>query len=665
MIACSAMAWRSLGRAWGNGPTGRLVAFGAGVALFGCSLEAVKSESTRVEPAALTTSAEPLDIRSASGAASVATAPNVGDSESPGVVVHPHDVALANFDYATLRGLEAAGFGFAQMALGESGEVSSTREFLTTNNRSLMSNLGYASIAAALASDLDEFARADRAAGVGMKFAHRTFDKRWLESEAFHYELVAVVHRVDRRVFAPETCGELRLIYRLAYHSQVKGKTAASRVPMTVNVVRWVNDPGCHRWLPAMARVAESSASDAAASWTAMGAPLSPELFAITSTKSVEVNLQSVRWPSTVRPNMAGHAEYLLRVFHRESTHGPFVAAPLENTPDVARLSRDAGLRARLIEWLRAPERQAAIALGTVMIPNEYLSTRATSLAPHGMARQGNRPFTVALGASWGEDPHALSTLRRLDGLSCPGCHQSRSVAGFHVLGNEAPGKQWDKLAVPHSPHVSDEMQRRRAYMEVLLRGGQPKEYRPPAEHPDRAGGWGSRCGLSSSPLEGSAGWTCQEGLTCRAVDDPDVGECLPNVPGVGDACETGVTSWGSGHRDSTRLSAAVSCGAGNSCERNAVGFPGGMCSAGCEGLPSAHGVCGGIAVLDSFNACVARGEIFETCLATTTRPGALRRCSHDEPCRDDYVCASTEDGQGACLPPYFLFQLRVDGHVY
>ncbi|WP_437943724.1 hypothetical protein WMF27_00680 [Sorangium sp. So ce281] len=26
--------------------------------------------------------------------------------------------------------------------------------------------------------------------------------------------------------------------------------------------------------------------------------------------------------------------------------------------------------------------------------------------------------------------------------------------------------------------------------------------------------------------------------------------------------------------------------------------------------------------------------------------------------------CARTSSGEGACIPPYFLFQLRVDGHA-
>jgi hypothetical protein len=47
--------------------------------------------------------------------------------------------------------------------------------------------------------------------------------------------------------------------------------------------------------------------------------------------KSVEVNLQAVRWPSTTRPDMAGYAEYFLRVYRREGER--YVLAKLENTP--------------------------------------------------------------------------------------------------------------------------------------------------------------------------------------------------------------------------------------------------------------------------------------------------------------------------------------------
>lgn len=88
----------------------------------------------------------------------------------------------------------------------------------------------------------------------------------------------------------------------------------------------------------------------------------------------------------------------------------------------------------------------------------------------------------------------------------------------------------------------------------------------------------------------------------------------------------------------------------------------GGMCAASCERLPD-EGVCGGIAILTDFNACLARRTPIADCVARHLRPAGLRACSTEHPCRDDYVCARTASGQGACLPPYFVFKLRVDGH--
>lgn len=622
--------------------------------MLGCTRDSVGRAPNQASHASAATGAAISHDAPAGASANSGAAPDAPSTGSPHLTSEPE---IAVFDYGVLQALQRSGFDFTRMALGSASADGAS-------NQTLASDPGYASIVAVLSKDLDELIRADRAAGVGMKYAHRVFDKRWLVSPNFRFELVAIVNRVDRRAFAPNTCGELRLIYRLAYATEVKGQRVASRVPMTVNVVRWIN-ASCERWVRAMQQTRRGGPEVSVAHWTADGAPLSPESLALTSPKSVEVNLQSVRWPSTVRPALGGHAEYLLRVFRRDAASGPFLPSPLENTPDVARLERDPVALERLSGWLRASEQAEAIRLGTLRVPDEFLATRAVSVAPHGLARRANRPFTAALGPLWRDIPDASATLRRLDGASCPGCHQSRSVAGFHVLGNEAPDKHLDALAMPHSAHFTDDMMRRRAYARALASGVVPDEYRAPAEHPDAPGGWGSRCGLDVSPGAPFAAWTCASGLHCEQVDDPAVGECLPDEIGIGDACESGAMTWNAPARDSIRAAEGRHCAAGGYCERSGVGFPGGMCSNGCSAANDGHSVCGGIAILDSFNACIARGEVFETCLATTTRPGALRRCSHEEPCRDDYVCAATESGVGACLPPYFLFQLRVDGHVF
>ena len=58
-----------------------------------------------------------------------------------------------------------------------------------------------------------------------------------------------------------------------------------------------------------------------------------------------------------------------------------------------------------------------------------------------------------------------------------------------------------------------------------------------------------------------------------------------------------------------------------------------------------------------------AKGVSFGDCIKRNSTPAAVRSCDEARPCRDDYVCARSASGTGACMPPYFLFQLRVDGH--
>jgi hypothetical protein len=41
-----------------------------------------------------------------------------------------------------------------------------------------------------------------------------------------------------------------------------------------------------------------------------------------------------------------------------------------------------------------------------------------------------------------------------------------------------------------------------------------------------------------------------------------------------------------------------------------------------------------------------------------------LRSCDASHPCRQDYVCAKgPKEGSGTCVPPYFVYQLRLDGY--
>jgi len=537
------------------------------------------------------------------------------------------------------------------------------------DNQALSRLPRFAPLVQELERELARASATDKQAGVDVaRFAHRLFDRRFLRLAAAHFELAGVVNRPDRAAFDRSSCGETRLVYRLAYALDAE---RASKLPMTLSIELKVPRPSADcraeaaRWLEPAA-----SEADTRARWLRSEAgPLAQALTRLNdSSARVVVNLQLVRWPSTVRPDLGGHAEYLLRSF-RFTTGDAGVLAPerLENTIDPELLASPAQRRG-LLSWL--DDHAASVDAGTPLLPEAMLATRALSVTPRGLHRFANRPFSVALsekdfaardfsGAAFAKSAPGL--LRRLDQLTCPGCHQARSVAGFHLLGedaSDAPAENALSLAV--SPQVMADLPRRARIASQLLAGAEADPSAPFAEHASDVGSYGAPCGLGRDPTFTS--WTCEAGLRCSPIEESAssaVGQCLPEVPQVGDACESGsVTPQGDRKLDRMSGVRVESCAA-MVCNRSSVGFPGGMCTASCE-TPGAS--CGSIAILDSFNACLARGESFLSCIRGNVRPAGLRACDAEHACRDDYVCARAAGG-GVCLPPYFVFQLRVDGH--
>ncbi len=565
-------------------------------------------------------------------------------------------------DPKVLVALEAAGFSLGEVLDGQ--RAKSARE--------LSQKEGYGSLIQVLEKDIAATGYRDALSGVGLAYAHRLFNVRWLRAASARYELVGVVNRMDRRAFEPAHCGETRFVYRLAYTTKVKDIEVDSRLPMTVNVVAWQPGPMSGEAVPCVATlkrwVVPESGSEHLSAWLASDAGPLPRSRPFVDLKSVEIDLQSMRWPATVHPSMAGHAEYVLRVFHRDDK--TFVPATLENQINVPRLRSKPALSRELLAWLKAPEQRAAIDAGTVAVPEKFLAKAALSVTPRGLERLGNRPFRQLFSAKdfgdWdgGKRSYTRSAeelIRRLDELSCTGCHQSRSVAGFHLLGLERRSdKKVDALAIAASPHLVDELGLRQKAYEALLAGKSLDRPRPLAERdPASPGVWGSHCALAK---EDFADWKCASGLVCTpALGGSLVGVCQESEPAIGAACETGtVTQKSDPHRDRVHDVKKTACREGV-CEDNSVGFPGGMCSAGCNPKDK-NAVCGGIAILVDFNDCIARHKPFESCITQNTRPANLRACDENRPCRDDYVCAETPNG-GGCIPPYFLFQLRVDGH--
>src|ERR1700726_1705582 len=75
--------------------------------------------------------------------------------------------------------------------------------------------------------------------GVGTSFEFQLFDRALLDSPDARFVLAGIVNRMDRAFVSPDSCGEIRLIYRLTQTgAPAVGENAVSpRLPMTLNVV--------------------------------------------------------------------------------------------------------------------------------------------------------------------------------------------------------------------------------------------------------------------------------------------------------------------------------------------------------------------------------------------------------------------------------------------
>lgn len=555
-------------------------------------------------------------------------------------------------DLGILGQLETAGFDLASQ-LGGTGAT--TAAINSSSPR-------FAQVAQTIDADIAAIKAEDRASGVGIAYGHRLFDARWLRSANAKFRLVAVVNRLDRMTDVPGTCGETRFIYRLTYSTP----QGSSRLPMTFLVSR----PNAGSDCSAVARAWKGATA------SAMKMQLGP-LAQIGAPDRIEINLQSVRWPSSVREDLGGHAEYLLRVFSVNATQ----VAPqlLDNT---IKSDLTAAQKTSLAQWIST--NAAAIDMGTAQVPDEYLATKVRSVSPRGLARGANRPFLLAFprpeqtfaSVNYGnlqlvKSPGGL--IRRLDTMSCEGCHQTRGVAGFHLLGQEdAAATETDRgnqIEVGTSPHLQEQMRWRRMVNEDVAAHGSTVAKRPFADRDAQsAGKYGAHCGLGDPSF---ASWTCAQGFVCKDLSGEEVGMCEPEKLSAGDACETSSVSFDANpHADRVTEIETSSCtvpsGRAARCSKSSGGFPNGLCSASCTTMGAVGGdaICGQTPP-SGFNDCIGQRKPFAECLANAPK-AFRRRCDAANPCGDDYVCAGVPGapkGVGACMPPYFIFEARVDGH--
>ncbi|RWO38844.1 MAG: hypothetical protein EOS12_29725 [Mesorhizobium sp.] len=613
---------------------------------------------------------------------------------------------------AVLAALDAGGFGFADV-LGVDGE---------DGLKTLYDEApAYHAIVDIVASDVAAL-RAEMKAGGRPLYevtdgnVGRIMDVRWLKTDAARFRLVGVVNRLDRRDFMPlqgdRSCGEVRFIYRLAYSFRKNGKLLASRLPFNFNAVYSAApdaDGGCvgtaGRWAPQLDESVD-------AGWLT-GGPL--EKAGLTF-KQLELNAQVVRFPSGQETEFGGQAAYLMRVF---GIYGAAISEkPLENTPDTARLSQDAALKARLAAYVGA--NLPAVDEGVYEIPDEFLARKIISWSTFGSARQANHPFTQLFQPKEFAplDYSALKLVRtpealveRLDNGACQGCHQAGSTAGFHFIGlDDKTTSPLNRIEVGISPHLHAEIPRRQAWLAATAEGKQPNRFRPLSFAPPAV--WTNADAVDYAPAEMAmpclmpedaarfgATWQCDGGTVCTPLATASgvrtkLAQCLLPKDSEkmfsGHPCLTGSIASNAAQPFNDRYSksgqfaafAPAASRTAYTCRPPKIGVPGGIAYRGCDdkdrafaafkaGKPMPNEICGLVGG-KKFDICVATNN-FDQCLGGAVNRGNRPACSADHFCREDYMCQSLPPdtpgigkvkGIGFCSPTYFIFQMRIDNHA-
>lgn len=410
--------------------------------------------------------------------------------------------------------------------------------------------------------------------GVGDGFDFQLFDRTQLYSQGTRFVLAGIVNRMDRAYVAPVTCGEIRLIYRLT--RTATSEEAAPRLPMTLNIVlRAKGDyPGdrdgqpitcaeiARRWLALSDQTA--TGAELARIVLAKKGPL--DLVGFESIDRIETNLQIAHAPKSVLRDF--RTDYLLKVFRYDAPAKRFEEAPLENQIDRDRILADDNLKREFKAWLLDPAHFAEFDRGTLLIPEQFLARSAIAPTPTGFA-PSNLQATFGLTAGEGAGPvfsqddvvtalqraasngTALQNIRspggferRLNDITCSGCHQTRGIGGFHF-----PGVDWmaakpsNSTVVPASPHFFGDQVRRRDILTALRDDKSPDFSRGFSSRPQQSrggielagteysDGWGAHC---YRQLPKSAGndasfraWTCAKGLVCQTAGNDRMGMCF------------------------------------------------------------------------------------------------------------------------------------------
>jgi hypothetical protein len=481
-------------------------------------------------------------------------------------------------DPLALRELDQGRFGLTRIML----PMRSTDVPLT--NSQLFALPSMVPVRKALDDEFDRYIARHKASlpnetiGVGESYDFQLFDRTLLYSNDSRFVLSGIVNRMDRAFLAEQNCGEIRLIYRLTRTSKPESGDAETspRLPMTLNIVlnakgsSAVDSSGAitcaeiaRRWLAA----GESALSgvELAEKLIAKDGPL--DLIGPENIDRIETNLQIAHAPKSAVRDFRTY--YLLKVFHTNASC-VFEESPLENQIDRERILADENLRRDFKSWLLDPRHFGELDRGTVLIPEQFLAKGAIAATPVGFAPSNLQPaFGLVQGDDAALDPvfgesDVVAALkqaadsgvtlqnirsvagfeRRLNDMTCSGCHQTRGIGGFQF-----PGVDWmatkpdNSTVVPASPHFFGDQIRRRDIITALRDGGHPDYSRGFSSRPQVRGstelagteyedGWGAHCYLpkpNAADNDNSfRSWTCAEGLACQAVGNASrMGMCF------------------------------------------------------------------------------------------------------------------------------------------
>jgi hypothetical protein len=416
--------------------------------------------------------------------------------------------------------------------------------------------------------------------GVGPSFDFQLFDRAQLYSPDTRFVLAGIVNRMDRAYVAPDTCGEIRLIYRLTRMGALDTADGAAspRLPMTLNVVLRAKGNGAidgsgaaitcsgiaRRWLSA--GDLPLTGAELAAELTSGGGPL--DLIRPENIDRIETNLQIAHAPKS--PVRDFRTDYLLKVFDYNAQSRMFEEASLENQIDRERILADDNLRRDFAAWLLDPKHFSELDRGAILIPDRFLATGAIAPTPAGFDSSNLQPeFGLVQGQGAtanpvfsekdvvgalkkaSEDGVKLQNIRsvagferRLNDITCSGCHQTRGIGGFHF-----PGVDWmaakpdNSTVVPASPHFFGDQIRRRDILTAMRDGKRPDYSRGFSSRPQLRGsaelagteyedGWGAHCYIQRANAADNdrsfRSWTCAEGLACQAAGQTTrIGMCF------------------------------------------------------------------------------------------------------------------------------------------